>query len=124
MDEWQYFDEWDEDENSIIRNGHRFTVNWASKGMWLMPMTRTGGFFELILFGLLAAIDRMLAHHLPVKVGIICQRVQGWKPSWPRVIYKEWIPGIGDFEFVEQRMEELLALAKDGYFDHLKPGKS
>ena len=45
MDEWQYFDEWDEDENSIIRDGYRFTVNWASKGMWLMPFTRTGAFF-------------------------------------------------------------------------------
>ena len=89
MDEWQYFDEWDEDENSIIRDGYRFTVNWASKGMWLMPFTRTGGFFEMILFGLIAALDRTLAQYRPVKVGIVCQRVQGWKPSFPRIIYKE-----------------------------------
>ena len=118
------YDAWDESPFSVVRDGYRFRVNWASKGMPLYAFDRAGSFAELVFNSIVNSLDEALAHRQPIKVGVVCRRVVGWKPSVPRVIYKEWIPGVGNYELVEQRMDELLALAKDGYFDHLKPGKS
>lgn len=115
------YDDWDEGEYCVVRDGYRFTVNWASKGMPLLPFTRAIGLFEFILNEVINGTDSVLATRRPIKAGVVCQRVKGWKPSVPRIIYKEWLLDGAD---VRQRMDELLALVNEGHFDHLKPGKS
>ena len=106
----------------LVRDGYIYQVTWAVRGLPLVgfrPVDPISYFIsELFLF-----IEAILAEFIPVKVGILRQKEVSWE-VFPKVLYKEWIPGIGDFEFVEQRMEELLVLVKQGHFDHLKPGKS
>lgn len=79
-------------ENQRERDGYIYEVVEAPMGFPLaLNRSADAEFFEEIILGIYRGIQSAFAYVVPMKVGVVRQKVQWW-PFWPRVVFKERHP--------------------------------
>lgn len=105
-------------ENQILNDGFIYEVVEAPMGFPLaLNRTANAEFFEEIILGIYRGIQKGFAYVLPMKVGVVRQKVHLW-PFWPRVVFKERHPRGTD---TAVRLEELVQELRDGGYTQGAP---
>lgn len=101
-------------ENQFLHEGFIYEVVEAPMGFPLaLNRTANAEFFEEIILGIYRGIQKAFAYVLPMKVGVVRQKVNLW-PFWPRVVFKERHPRGTD---TSGRLKELVKELVDGKFN-------